>query len=183
MIKTVISESCSSEHLFVSLNGRAWDERSTTAGIYQKIVNGTSVYWLKEEDKVPKAIWFSKLSGQWIVGRLDEFGGRAGYLFTSGATICPDSHGSEWKYGDGNGFVIARNSVNISKWTTGEKSFAKQIKKHKTHSSNILLVNIYRHLLKANPSQPQGQSVSRILNRIWCLQHCPKPTTSLLGQK
>ena len=74
----------------------------------------------------------SKLSGNWVVGRVDEFGGSAGYLFSSGATICPDSHGSEWKYGDGNEVVLARNSVNISKWTTGEKSFAKQPKKHKT---------------------------------------------------
>ena len=112
----------------MSLNGRAWDKVRIAAGIYQKIVNGTAVYWLKEGDEVPKAIWFSKLSGNWVVGRVDEFGGPAGYLISSGATICPDSSGSEWEYVDGNGdFVLARNSVNISKWTTGKKSFAKQL--------------------------------------------------------
>ena len=120
----------------MSLNGRAWDKKRTSAGIYQKIVNGTAVYWLKEEGEVPKAIWFSKLSGNWVVGRLGNFGGSAGYLFSLGATICPDSHGSEWQYGDENGVVVARNSITISKWATGEKSFATQPKKHKTHSSN-----------------------------------------------
>ena len=100
------------------------------AGFYRKIVNSTTFYWLKEEkglflrEEVPKAIWFSQSLGEWIVGQLDDLGGTAGYLFSSGSTICPDSPGIEWTYGDGTGeFTIARNTINVSKWTEGEKSF------------------------------------------------------------
>ena len=90
-------------------------------------MNSTTFYWLKEEDEVPTAIWFSQSVGEWTVGRLDDLGGTAGYLFSSGSTICPDSPGSEWKYGDGTELTLARNTVKISKWTEGEKSFDKQL--------------------------------------------------------
>ena len=78
-------------------------------------------------DEVPTAIWFSQSLGEWIVGRVDDLGGTVGYLFSSGSTICPDSPGSEWTYGDGTReFTIARKTVNVSKWTEGKKSFDKQ---------------------------------------------------------
>ena len=135
---TFLSGSCSSEYLFISLNGRAWNERGFVAGFYQKIVNSTTFYWLKEEDEVPTAIWFSQSHGKWIVGRLDDLGGTAGYLFSSVSTICPDSPGIEWTYGDGTGeFTIARNTINVSKWTEGEKSFGNQLTMpHLLHSTS-----------------------------------------------
>ena len=103
------------------MSGRAWSEQSSVAGFYQKIVNRTTVYWLKEEDSVPKVILFSQSLGKWIVSSVDDMGGTVGYLFSSGSTICPDSPGSEWKYGDGTELTLARNTVKISKWTEGEK--------------------------------------------------------------
>ena len=80
----------------VKLEGRSYREQPYAVGVYHRRANGTLVYWVKDGiDYWPRAIWFSQISGYWLVGSLEDLGSSISFLKSTSLEIQDDSNSFE----------------------------------------------------------------------------------------
>ena len=84
----------------MTLKGRSFDIQPEAVGKYERKVNGSFVYWVKEHPEFPQAIWFSQGAGSWHISNLDDIVESRAKLTSLGTPHCPYSAGLEWQYWD-----------------------------------------------------------------------------------
>ena len=99
----------------VTLEGLAFEEQSTRAGLYQKTNKG---YYVKDVSTgTDQAIW--NIYGAWAIGPLDNVNTTVYGLSTTQPMSCPYSKEAQWQVYDGEDFVEVDNIVRVTEWNQG----------------------------------------------------------------
>ena len=119
------SDTCLEESIKITLSGYAYESLSFLYGTYQKQINGSLVYWLKNDTDIPTALWYSQSRFMWMVGKLEDLlnDKQSAYLSTQGSScICPYTLDNQWAFWNGEHWLDSGKDgkVSVMPWKDGK---------------------------------------------------------------
>ena len=81
------------DKISVSMTGRVYQEHSKRTGIYEKQMNESYPYWVKNDT----ALWLDQEFGNWKIGSLENVGSSTASLKSDYLTLCPESSSVGWQ--------------------------------------------------------------------------------------
>ena len=110
------NETCKEDLLFLTLSGQSHVKQNDSGGFYQRIANGSLIYWVQQlpstSTRQPKEILFNGFYGSWMV---DGAG-----IESLSSPVCPYESYTKWEFYNGNDeWIEDAPALRLVKWTQG----------------------------------------------------------------